>query len=452
MSALRLCIAGVALLGALPAGAIEGRTITLDEALSLTRRNNRDLAAARATLEASKSGADLLRGALLPTVTATGTYTHNYRNVTFGNVFPTTSVPPAYSDLFSSVFGSLDNIAVLKQEALAGSLNVNVPIAAPAAYFSYDAARQNLHGAEADFAVSETAILFSAAQAFFAAAGADELLQARHHAIEVARVTLETAQARLHAGTVDREEVSRAQLALVNTIQAEREAGDMKESCYRSLGTIIGVHESFLVAPAPAETAPLPPPEALKDQALQLRPELEASAAATRAAAGQARAAAWQWAPTLSGFGALNGYNYAGFTGDKYSWDVGLQLSWVLYDGGVRDASRRQAEAHHAEHEAHLERLRDTVTDDVANATRGLETKRMALETAQQSVALASDTLSLLRTQYAAGTALQLDVLQAQDALIGAEVQLVQARFDLALAQLTLQRDVGTFPGELATR
>ncbi len=51
-----------------------------------------------------------------------------------------------------------------------------------------------------------------------------------------------------------------------------------------------------------------------------------------------------------------------------------------------------------------------------------------------------------MTVQHEAGTATQLDLLQAQDALVGAEVTLAQARFDLALGALALDRASGAFP------
>ena len=59
---------------------------------------------------------------------------------------------------------------------------------------------------------------------------------------------------------------------------------------------------------------------------------------------------------------------------------------------------------------------------------------------------LAQETVELPRTQYEAGSATQIDVLQAQDALVAAQDELARAHFDVALADLTLRRAAGTFP------
>jgi outer membrane protein TolC len=54
-----------------------------------------------------------------------------------------------------------------------------------------------------------------------------------------------------------------------------------------------------------------------------------------------------------------------------------------------------------------------------------------------------------VQVQHDAGTATQLDLLQAQDNLVAAEVALAQARFDLSLGALSLERLSGAFPANL---
>ena len=66
-------------------------------------------------------------------------------------------------------------------------LSATVPLIVPSAYPALTSAKKSYRSAEANFAVTEASLLLSAAQAFYAAAGTDELLAARHHAVEVAQ-------------------------------------------------------------------------------------------------------------------------------------------------------------------------------------------------------------------------------------------------------------------------
>lgn len=453
--------------------------LTLDHVLALARHNNRDLKAAQARLEQASAGVEQAWAALLPTAAAQGRYTHNYKEISadfssiprlqdlqnrlqldaFTDIYTKLRKEPsdqvladqkALTDFMNSMPSSSiiskGPIVFQQREQLDAALTVSLPLLVPWAYSSLGAAKRSYAAAEAGFRVTEAAILFATAQAFFAAAGADEILIARRHAIEVAQQTVEIARARLAAGVVNRVDVARAELALLRDEQAVVEAGSLQAQAYRTLATIVQFREPFTVVPADEPPAR---PRVLVDlvkHALVLRPEfhsLEQTLAATNA---QASSAKWRWAPTLSAFGNVRGLNSPGFSGDNYSWAVGVQLDWMLYDGGVRDAQRHLAEAQAREFTLNLAQLRDTVIDDLENERSAVATKRRALETARRSVDLSRETIELVRVQYEAGTSTQLDLLQAQDMLVAAEVAVAQARFDLALADLSLRRAAGEFP------
>ncbi|HZS41899.1 MAG TPA: TolC family protein [Polyangia bacterium] len=467
-------MAAIAALAGTPAAAhaqAGARAISLDEALAMARLHNRDLRAARARLAQSATNIEQAWVALLPQVTAQGKYTHNYKEIdvnlaqatqpVFGlaNVIKATSGNPAQNGAINQFTQDVaagiqaQPVPIInKLDQLDFALNAQIPLIVPSAYSALTGAKRT-HGAnQANYDVTEASLLYSVAQAYFAAAGADELVVARKNAIQVARETYDNARARFDAGVVNRVEVTRAEVALVRAEQTEAEAEDSAAQAYRGLGTLIGTHEEFRAVPSELPTAEAPPAAVLVDRALALRPDFLVLTRSIAAADDNARAGGLRWLPSLSAFGNVRAFNYQGFSGDFYSWAIGAQLDWTLYDGGARDAQRHLAWAQRQENEARLELLRDSITDDVVNTRRALTTKRRALDAARRSLELSRETLVLVRAQHDAGTAKQLDLLTAQDQLVDAEVAMAQARFDLALAALLLERNAGTFPAKLSTR
>jgi outer membrane protein TolC len=436
---------GLGLGAAAPANAQADHPLTLDDALVRARAHNRDLRAARARLDQSRTGIEQARAALLPSAAAQGKYTHNNKEVEL-------ALP-----------GGGDPVVITKGEQLDFSVSASVPVIAPPAYLALSAAKKTQRANAAQYEATEADVLYAVAQAFYGAAGADELIAARTHAVETARKTLDDAEARVAADLANQVDVLRARNALLRAEQAQREAENTRSRAYRALATLIDADGPIAIAPgapgatttttaiATATDAAAAPPAAgspdLVTAALALRPELVAERESIAAATASTRAAALRWTPSLSAFGNLRAFNYEGFSGDKYAWAVGLTLDWVLYDGGVRDAQRHAAAAQRREAEARLDELSDSITDEVADASGDLDTKRSGVTTAQQGLELATETLRLIRAQYDAGTVKQLDVLAAQDALVVAEVGVVQARYDLALADLQLRRVTGAFPG-----
>jgi len=441
------------------------RSISLDDALGLARAHNRDLRAARERVAVAEAGVEQARAALFPTLVAQGRYTHNNREVdfdaaalaapTFGvaEAIRTTTDNPAEAAALLQVeneanaaLAAQPTVVITKQEALEGTLTASLPLIAPPAYFALSAARRNRDASAATYQVSEATVLVTVAQAYFAAAGTDELVVARRDAVTVATETFDVARARVEAQLANQVERTRAETALVRAQQDLAEAENTRAAAYRALATLLGTKEALtvkVVNELPAEPGEL---SALVREGQTTRPELAAERAVIAAASASSRAQAWRWSPTLSAFANARLQNYAGFSGDKSAWAVGLSLDWVAFDGGVRDAQRHIADAQRREAEARLDLLGDSVSDDVANARGSLETKRKGVGSAERAVSLARETLRLVRAQYEAGAVKQLDVLQAQDVLVSAEVGLAQAHFDVALADLQLHRAAGEFP------
>ncbi len=415
------------------------RDLTLDEALSAARRANRTLTAEKAHLAAAETAVEQAWSALFPVVTAQGKYTHNYKeaNLDFGELLG------AYALKNGATPPPSVDAVILKQEQLDGQVNLTVPLIAPAAYPALDAVKKSVRSSEANYQSSEATVLTSVAQTFYLAAAADEVVVSRKSNIDVNSATLENAKTRFAAGTVTKVDLDRAELALVRAQQAELDAEYGRQQAYRALATLIQSNTPFAVR---APDLPSATPEEKLDTALKLRPEFRALILTEESSDAQSRAYGWKWSPQLSAFGMAHIGNYAGFTGDKYNWAVGLQLDWTVFDGGTRDAQRHQAAAQAAEAAARAQVLSDSIRDDLENGRRFLVTKQAALQASMRAVSLAQETLDLVRSQYEAGTVTQVDLLQAQDNLVGAREALAQSRFDVAVADLNLRRTSGTFP------
>jgi outer membrane protein TolC len=412
----------------------EARVLTLDQALATARRTNRTLAADRERLAQARTNLEQAWAVLFPTVQAQGRYTRNNISVSF---------PISEAGGSSGTSSSPTIVTIQPLNQLDGTLSFNLPLIAPAAYPALAAVKSGVHAAEADYETSLADVLFSVAQAYYAAAIADEVVTARESNVGVARATLQNAETRFSAGSVTKVDVDRAELAAVRAVQALREARFAQEQSYRSLATLIQSEGGFKV-----ESPPLPAGEPPQDLglALKLRPEFRAIELVAKSERSQAHAYGWRWAPTLSGFGNARIFNYDTFALQRHSWAVGLELDWVLYDGGVRDAQRHLAAAQARESLARAQVLSDTIRDNLLNGHGLLETKSHAYQAAEKSVSLALETLDLVRTQYQAGNLAQIDLLQAQDNLVAAKEALAQAHFEMTMADLTLRRTAGTFP------
>jgi outer membrane protein TolC len=410
------------------AGVPGGAPLTLDEALALARKNNHSLVLERARLAEAETNVEQAWSTLFPTVAGQGKFTRNYKEVAIN-------------------FGGA-NLLLQPLNEWDFGVTATAPLLVPAAYPTLAAVKSGARASEADFDTSEADLLMGVARAFLAAAASDEVLVARRSSVALVNETLGFAQRSQAVGAVTTFDVDRAELAVIQAEQQVAEAANGRAEAYRALGTLIGVEGPFTIQP----TIQPDLPEATRPDAsdvsfaLHLRPEYRAVQATLDSVDAARRARAWQWSPSLSAFGNAHKFNYDNFAQDRYSWAFGAELDWVLYDGGTRDAQRHAAAAQEREAEARMEVLRESIRDDLANSDGTLRTKKQGLEAAEHSAALSREALHLARVQYETGVGTQLDLLQAQDAVVAALVGLAQARFDLAAADLALRRAAGTFP------
>lgn len=482
-------------------GITGARALSIAEALQLGEKQNRDLQGARERLSGSKADIERAMAALLPTLSAQGKLTVNIPEVRLnldqsGSVFGSAVQGAQLADLNTKVNGSpvatgpitkvlLDtvcndpnrvnppgvaascmqfqnpgqtmqdlgkvlesaniNVAIQPQVQVDAVIAANIPLLVPAAYPALSGAKLAYKSQEKQLAVTTAQVLQSVASSFYAAAGTEELVSARVHAIEVAQKTADNARIRLAAGVVNRVEVTRAELALIQAQQRLLEAQDQRAAAYRTLATLLKLEAgSFKVVPPPEPSLEPGTSEQLVGDALQRRPELASLDLAVQATSAQISSSWLRWSPTLSAFGNIRLTNATGFAGRIDYYAVGAQLDWLIFDGFARDAARHQAEAQRRDSLLRLEQLRDSISDEVINARRSVLTRKQGLVAAQRSVSMAKETLDLVRVQYDAGTATQLDLLTAQDQLVLAEVGLAQARFDMSLSVINLRRLSGS--------
>jgi outer membrane protein TolC len=124
-------------------------------------------------------------------------------------------------------------------------------------------------------------------------------------------------------------------------------------------------------------------------------------------------------------------------------WDLGLSVTWTVFDGGRARAEQAAAEAQAA---AVVERVRefdDRLAVDVRRRQLEIQSAQAALEAAAEGVAAAAEARRVVGERFAAGVAGSTDVLDAEVALLDAELQQTSLQAALRMAEARLIRLVG---------
>jgi outer membrane protein TolC len=330
---------------------------------------------------------------------------------------------------------------------------VRAPLFVPWAYAARAATRDGVQVASAEYRAQSAALLMAAAGLFYAAVGADELVAARERALRMAQSVLSLAQQRFEAGAVGRADLARAELALLKAQQRSLEAAQQRHAAYRALATLMQFDGPFRLFVAPDATSSAADEAPPRERALDARPDVLALRYRLRAAELQIESERMRWAPTLAAAAEIREFNYAGYsTQDRHAWKVDVQLEWQFMDGGIRSARLSAAQSNARELRLRLAALEANVRTELDDATDAVRTTARVMETLARTVQLAREALDVVWAQYQTGSVSQLELLEAQEASIDADVALAQTRFRLALARIELRKAAGAFPVNDARR
>jgi outer membrane protein len=122
---------------------------------------------------------------------------------------------------------------------------------------------------------------------------------------------------------------------------------------------------------------------------------------------------------------------------------LALTLSWPIFDGFRTKANIDLAQAQQRLAELELQQARETVTIEVARARAELRRVRAQFQAQQQNAAEAREAFELATLRFTRGLSTQLEVSDAQVALLVAQTNQVRTTHDLYLAGAELARALG---------
>lgn len=441
-SALSAPAGGAPAVATAPGAAAPAAELTLDEALAELDRQSPTLRQARARADEAGALTRQAGAALRPALTASGTWLRNSDEVVI-DLGPLKAVLGPAGDALPGP------IVQQPETSLSGTLALRVPLLVPTAWFELGAAREAARGAAAQAEVARRGLRASLAATAHLGAASEAALAATERAVENAARLAESAERRVRAGTAAPLDALRARTEEV------RRQGDLVrvrsdlERVRLALGTLLGREAPVRVLTGPVEATP-PGPLAhdgeLVAEALAHRPEVTAAEAQAAAAEGQVRAARARLAPQVSASAAAYAADVEYPTGERGGWRVTLDLTWPLYDGGLRAGRRREAEARLDQARAGVAAQRLAVGQEARDSARDELVAAERLRLAGEQRRLAAEAAGTATRGYEAGVASSLDVVDANDRLYAAEIGLADASARLAAARLARSRALGRGP------
>ena len=287
----------------------------------------------------------------------------------------------------------------------------------------------------------------SLAQFLFQVRGQDALLALLNQTISDYEKTLEYTRAQYETGIGTQISVVEAQENLQSAQAAATNVGIARAQYEHAIAVLIGANPSTFSIPTRALDA-VPPaiPLGLPSQLLERRPDIaaaERTMAQANAAIGVADAAFF---PTLSldGTAGLSSASFSHlFDWSSRVWSVGPSVSQTIYDGGLRRATVRQFVAQYNADVANYRQTVLTAFQQVEDYLAAVRILSQEIQQQQQAVASAQQFVDLELARYQTGIDPYVNVLTAQNTLLGSQQTLTNLRTQVMTSSVQLIMALG---------
>ena len=411
--------------------------ITLDDAIDQSVRNSLRIAELQAREDAAKA-AELGRGAAqLPSVALQGGYTRTNHVEEFAFAVPGQPRQVVYPDVPDNIRSRIDVQWLFYSGGRLDQLE-------RAARAEREATGEDLTAARADLRLETT-------RAFWTLVTAREAEAVLSRSLESIGSYVRDLKARLDQGLIPPNEVLSAQAQESRQRVASIEATNARRVAEADLHRLMGTAGAGSIEPVATLDATAPASadvEKLIADAIAQRPERRALTDRSDAAQARAQAAKAGMLPQVSFNG---GFDYARPNPRIFprraawddSWDVSVNASWTLWDGGRVRAERAEAAALARAAQTRIGDFDRQVTFEVRQRQLELDSSRAAITAANDGVRAASEAQRVLGERFKAGVSTNTEVLDAQTTVLQAELDRTRALANARLAEARLARAVG---------
>lgn len=412
-------------------------TLTLEEAQARSTQASNRLAEAQALESAAQAAVLVREAARRPLISATAGYTRTNHVAEFTVPGPTGAPRVLYPDVPDNYHARLTLQWPIYTGGRADALE--------------RAARAEASAVAGEVAVARADLRLEVARAFWAVVTARAAAAVLEQGVARAQAHVADVRERFNAGLVPPNEIASAEAQASRARMLLIEARNQRDVASADLARLVGTDLARPIEPASSLDSAAPLPGALESLVLDARasrPERTMLERRVDAAEDYRAAAAAGRLPVVA---LAGGVDYARPNArifprvDRWedSWDLGAQVTWPLWDGGRASADVAQAASLALAARRRLAEFDTVVAVDVRQRALEIDSGRAAVSAADDSVRAATEAHRVVTERYRAGVITQTDVLDAEFALLQAELDRTRALAAARLAEARLARAVG---------
>lgn len=434
-------------------------SIRFEEGLELLSTNSLDVESARQALVTASILEDQARAAFAPTVNLSGRLAINDPVVKMAANNPLAPLTPYLESVYANDPDLRDFLAnnpdVPDARDIAGVVPDEVIVNPRFDYRATLTVRQPLYNGrffparrladlvqrQADAVIEQVTFATQQAytQIYFQAVGLQRYSDIAKANVETARITLERAQALFNARAGSEVDLTRAEVSYLTALSDYENANISYALAIEAMASLLRVDADFDVIEPPEMPAPSSL-TAVIDTAFQSRAELAVADLDVEMAEIEKKSARAGFQPYIFAEGQGTAARVTAFTGRAITWNVSLNLSWDLWDGGASRRAVRTAEVTRYQAEIRREQLEDRIRTEIRSAWLTMQTQGNLVQRATSTAKLAQINYDVTVRARDLGSSSALEIDVAQNALFQAQLALADAEMQYRAAIYELYR------------
>lgn len=410
--------------------------LALDDAVTRAIANSHRIEEARARGDAATAVAGERHATTRPQVAAVGGYTRTNHVDEFGILLPNNQLRVIYPDIPDNYRARLD---------------VQYPLYTGGRLQAIEqAARLEASATARDTDTTTGDVRLEVTRAFWNLVVARESQRVVDESLSRMGEHLRDVRNQFEAGLVPPNDVLTVQAQEARQRMLSIQARTGREMAEADLARLIGAAPGTAIVPLSVLTPPSVDgtADALMNEARQNRPERKALEQRVAAAETRGRAAQAGRRPTVALAGGVdyarpNPRIFPRMGEWRESWDAGINISWPIFDGGRTKSEMAEAAAGVRALQARLAEFDSMVGLEIRQRLSELESSRAALDAADVAVRASTEARRVIGERFTAGVATSTDVVDAQVAILQAQLDRTQAIAAARLAEARLNRAIG---------
>lgn len=398
---------------------------SLEDLYKIALERSEQIKISEEDLYISERGRDKATAALLPTVSAFSDYTKYNKKI----------------------FGSANSL-IQPESSISWGVRLNQSLSLGGREFAaFKISKENIEKSRYDLNAVKENYLFTVSSAYY------DVLKAKKN-LDIARANTErlikyrdAASTRLRLGEVTKTDLLRAQAELSGSQSELVRAENGLKLAKAVLARLVGLSGDYDIKASDFKKEPLEEfrLSSLIEKAFTERAELKSFNHQKRIAEEQVTFAKGAFWPTLSIQGVYARSDENPATASLIKEDIFgvLSLTFPFFEGGLRKAEVREAEAKQRQAVLAIEDLKKSITVEVENAYLDFMTQKDVLKSLEDQAKFARENYNSVSKQYEFGLAHSIDVTDSNTLLVTAERQFTDAQYNYQLSILKVEKTTG---------